>query len=67
MKPIIIGRHAHGDQYRATDFVVPEAGTLEITFTPKEGDKKIHFIVNEYKGPGVAMAMYNVGDYRKKI
>lgn len=62
VKPIIIGRHAHGDQYRATDFVVPEAGTLEITFTPKEGDKKIHFVVNEYKGPGVAMAMYNLDE-----
>lgn len=59
-KPIIIGRHAHADQYKATDFVVPEAGSLEITFTPKNPNgEKISRKVYEYKGPGVALAMYN--------
>lgn len=59
VKPIIIGRHAHGDQYKATDFVVPSAGTLELTFTPKDGGDKINFVVNEYKDAGVALGMYN--------
>lgn len=59
-KPIIIGRHAHADQYKATDFVVPEAGTLEVTFTPKDPrGEKINRTVYEYKGPGVALSMYN--------
>ncbi|XP_055308243.1 isocitrate dehydrogenase [NADP] cytoplasmic [Sitodiplosis mosellana] len=61
-KPIIIGRHAHGDQYKATDFVVPEAGTLELRFVPKEGGKIITHIVNEYKGAGVALGMFNTDD-----
>lgn len=59
---LVIGRHAYGCQYRATDFVVPEPGKLEITFTPNEGDKKLHFLVHEYKGPGVAMAMFNTDE-----
>lgn len=62
LKPIIIGRHAHGDQYKATDFVVPGAGTLEITFTPKNGGDKLSYIVNEYQGGGVAMGMYNTDE-----
>lgn len=62
IKPIIIGRHAHGDQYKATDFVTPGAGTLEISFTPKDGGDKMSFVVNEYKGAGVAMAMYNTDE-----
>lgn len=57
-KPIIIGRHAHADQYKATDFVVPEAGTLKLTWTPPSGDP-IEYVVNEYKGAGVALAMFN--------
>ncbi|KAL1464620.1 hypothetical protein WDU94_004250 [Cyamophila willieti] len=57
-KPIIIGRHAHADQYKATDFVVPGAGTLKLTWTPPSGEP-IEHVVNEYKGPGVALAMYN--------
>uniref|UniRef100_A0A8D8KC90 Isocitrate dehydrogenase [NADP] n=2 Tax=Culex pipiens TaxID=7175 RepID=A0A8D8KC90_CULPI len=61
-KPIVIGRHAHGDQYKATDFVVPGAGTLELTFTPSSGGEPISYVVNQYKGPGVAMAMYNLDD-----
>lgn len=62
IKPIIIGRHAHGDQYKATDFVTSGAGTLEITFTPKDGGDKVSFVVNEFKGSGVAMAMYNTDE-----
>lgn len=62
VKPIVIGRHAHGDQYKATDFVTNGAGTLEISFTPKDGGDKVSFVVNEYKGSGVAMAMYNTDE-----
>jgi isocitrate dehydrogenase len=58
-KPIIIGRHAHGDQYKATDFVVPSAGKLTVTFTPEDGSAPIEFHVADYPGGGVAMAMYN--------
>ncbi|GMM30491.1 isocitrate dehydrogenase (NADP(+)) [Martiniozyma asiatica (nom. inval.)] len=61
-KPIVIGRHAHADQYKATDFVVPSAGTLEVTFTPTEGGEKITRKVYDYKGPGVALSMYNTED-----
>lgn len=62
-KPIIIGRHAHADQYKATDFVVPEAGTLELTFTPKNANgEKITRKVYEYKDAGVALAMYNTDE-----
>lgn len=62
LKPIIIGRHAHGDQYKATDFVVSGAGTLEMTFTPKDGGEPIKYVVNEYKGAGVALGMYNTDE-----
>src|SRR5687768_7953279 len=58
-KPIIIGRHAHGDQYKATDFVVPSAGKLTVTFTPADGSAPMEFHVADYPGGGVAMAMYN--------
>ena len=59
-KPIIIGRHAHGDQYKATNFKVPGAGELTITFTPADGSEPIRHVVANY-GPdgGVAMGMYN--------
>jgi len=60
-KPIVIGRHAFGDQYRATDFVVPGAGTLEIRFTPKNGETIVHK-VHEFDGSGVAMGMYNTDE-----
>ena len=61
--PIIIGRHAHGDQYRATDFIVPGAGTVKITFTPAESDlQPLEFDVAEFAGGGVAMGMYNFDD-----
>jgi isocitrate dehydrogenase len=59
-KPIIIGRHAHGDQYRATNFKVPGAGELTITFTPDDGSEPIQHVVARYGDDGgVAMGMYN--------
>lgn len=58
-KPIIIGRHAHADQYKATDFVVPGAGTLKLIFTPSDGSAPIAHTVNEYDGAGVALGMFN--------
>ena len=59
-KPIIIGRHAHGDQYRATNFKVPGAGQLTITFTPEDGSAPIEHVVATYGADGgVAMGMYN--------
>jgi isocitrate dehydrogenase len=60
-RPIIIGRHAHGDQYRATDFVVPGPGTVSITYQPGEGTDAQPFTleVAEFDGGGVAMGMYN--------
>ena len=61
-KPIVIGRHAYGDQYRATDFIVPAAGKLSITFTSNDGETNIRHQVFEFPGPGVAMAMYNLDD-----
>ena len=61
-KPIIIGRHAFGDQYRATDLVVPGEGTLTLTFTPKNGGEPIELNVYDFPGGGVAMAMYNLDD-----
>ncbi|HXM31178.1 MAG TPA: NADP-dependent isocitrate dehydrogenase, partial [Xanthobacteraceae bacterium] len=60
-KPIIVGRHAFGDQYRATDFRVPGKGKLTITFTGVDG-KKIEHEVFEFPGSGVALAMYNLDD-----
>ena len=59
-KPIVIGRHAFGDQYRATDLVVPGAGTLTLTYTPTNGDEPIELDVYDFPGGGVAMAMYNL-------
>ncbi|MGZ4546365.1 MAG: NADP-dependent isocitrate dehydrogenase, partial [Blastococcus sp.] len=61
-KPIIIGRHAHGDQYKATNFKVPGAGELTITFTPKDGSAPIEHEVFQSPGAGVAMAMYNLDE-----
>ncbi len=59
-KPMIIARHAYGDQYKATDFKVPSAGTLNISFTPDDGGQEIHHEVFHFENSGVAMAMYNV-------
>src|SRR3954467_7896888 len=61
-KPIIIGRHAHGDQYKATDFVVPGPGTVTITFTPEDGSAPMEFEVAKFPGGGIAMGMYNFDD-----
>jgi len=61
-KPIVIGRHAFGDQYRATDLVVPGEGTLTMTFTPKDGSEPVEMNVYDFPGGGVAMAMYNLDD-----
>jgi isocitrate dehydrogenase len=61
-KPIIIGRHAFGDQYRATDFTFDRPGTLTISFQPKDGTQPQSFEVFEAPGAGVAMAMYNLDD-----
>ena len=61
-KPIVIGRHAFGDQYRAEDMVVPGEGTLTLTFTPRNGDAPVELDVYEFPGGGVAMAMYNLDD-----
>jgi isocitrate dehydrogenase len=60
--PIVIGRHAFGDQYRATDFVVPGAGKLTMTFTPKAGGKPMHYDVFDFPGGGVALSMYNLDE-----
>ena len=59
-KPIIIGRHAFGDQYRATDLVVPGEGTLTLTFQPADGGAATELNVFDFPGSGVAMAMYNL-------
>jgi isocitrate dehydrogenase len=61
-KPIVIGRHAFGDQYKATDFLVPSAGKLTVTFTPEDGSKPMEFNVFDFPSSGVAMAMYNLDD-----
>jgi isocitrate dehydrogenase len=58
-KPIVIGRHAHGDQYKATDFVVPGPGKVTMTFQPADGSKPMEFQVADFTGSGVAMGMYN--------
>jgi isocitrate dehydrogenase len=61
-KPIVIGRHAHGDQYKATDFRVPGAGTVTITFTPADGGAPVIREVAKFAGSGIAMGMYNFDD-----
>ncbi len=61
-KPIIIGRHAFGDQYRATDIKIPGAGKLTMTFTPEGGGAPVSYDVFDFKAPGVAMGMYNLDD-----
>ncbi len=64
-KPIIVGRHAHGDQYRATDFTVPGEGTVTITYTPADGGEPVEYEVARFpEGGGVALGMYN---YRRSI
>ena len=58
-KPIVIGRHAHGDQYKATDFVVPGPGKVTMTYQPADGSSPMEFQVADFSGSGVAMGMYN--------
>jgi isocitrate dehydrogenase len=60
--PIVIGRHAFGDQYRATDFVVPGKGKLKISWEAEDGSEKIERDVFDFPGGGIAMAMYNLDD-----
>ncbi len=60
--PIVIGRHAYGDQYRATDFLVPGPGKLTMTFTPADGGAPVEYDVFDYPSSGVAMGMYNLDD-----
>ena len=59
-KPIVIGRHAFGDQYRATDFLVPGKGKMEIKWTSEDGKDTKSFEVFNFTGPGVALSMYNL-------
>lgn len=59
-EPIVIGRHAFGDQYRATDIAVPGKGTLRISFVPDDGGPVVQHDVHTFDGAGVALAMYNV-------
>jgi len=61
-KSIIIGRHAHGDQYRATDIKIPGSGKVELVYTPSSGGKPVSYTVNEFKGPGIVMGMYNTDE-----
>ena len=58
--PVIIGRHAFGDQYRATDFKVPGKGKMEVKWTSEDGKKEIKYEVFNFTGPGVALSMYNL-------
>ena len=58
-KPIVVGRHAHADQYRATDIKIPGAGQLELVFKPANGEPEQRFTVNNFDGAGIAMGMYN--------
>ena len=61
-RPIVIGRHAYGDQYRATDFVAPGPGRLTMTFTPAAGGEPIEREIMDFPGGGVAMGMYNLDE-----
>nr|GEV49051.1 isocitrate dehydrogenase [NADP] [Tanacetum cinerariifolium] len=61
-KPICIGRHAFGDQYRATDTVIKGPGKLKMVFVPEDGETPMELDVFDFKGPGIALAMYNVDE-----
>lgn len=61
-KPIIVGRHAFGDQYKATDFIVPGKGTLTMRFTPADGSEGFEQEVFKFPGKGIALGMYNLDD-----
>jgi len=67
-RPIIIGRHAHGDQYKATDFIVPGAGKVEMVFTPSDGSQPIKHVVHNFTDcGGVAMGMFNTDESIKNF
>ena len=66
-QPIVIGRHAFGDQYRATDFLIPGEGKMEIKWTSKDGKDKKEFEVFNFNGPGIALSMYNLDDSIKNF
>jgi isocitrate dehydrogenase len=66
-KPIVIGRHAFGDQYRATDFLIPGEGKMEVKWTSKDGKNKKEFEVFNFTGPGIALSMYNLDDSIKNF
>merc|ERR1712183_591625 len=61
-KPIIVGRHAFGDQYRATDFPPKQAGTFTMTFTPEDGSEATALEVYKFKAPGIMLSMYNTDE-----
>jgi len=61
-QPIVIGRHAFGDQYRATDFVIPGKGKLTMRFEPEDGGSAQNFTIFDFPGGGIAMGMYNLDD-----
>ena len=66
-QPIVIGRHAFGDQYKATDFLIPGEGNLEVKWTSKDGKRKKEFKVFEFTGSGAALTMYNLDDSIKNF
>jgi isocitrate dehydrogenase len=61
-KPIIVGRHAFGDQYKATDVKIPGAGSLTMTFTPADGGEPMELNIFDFPSSGVAMGMYNLDE-----
>lgn len=61
-KPIVVGRHAHADQYKATDVKIPGKGTLKMTFEPADGGAKQEWEINKFDGPGIGMGMYNTDE-----
>ncbi|GGT58882.1 NADP-dependent isocitrate dehydrogenase [Streptomyces purpureus] len=61
-RPIVVARHAFGDQYRASDLKIPGPGTLTLTFTPKDGSEPVEAEVHEFTEPGVALAMFNLDE-----
>lgn len=61
-KPVVVGRHAFGDQYRATEFLMPSAGKLSVKFTPNDGGEVLEYEVFDSPGSGIAMSMYNLDE-----
>lgn len=59
-RPMVIGRHAYGDQYRATDFLVPGKGTVTMTYEPSDGGEKIERVIHEFDESGIVMGMFNI-------